>query len=38
MVPGDGGTWFVKLMGDASLAERERGNFNRFLATLRFER
>ena len=38
MVPGDKGTWFVKLMGDASLAERERGNFNRFLATFRFER
>jgi len=38
MVPGTEGTWFVKLMGDASLAERQRGNFNRFLATFRFER
>jgi hypothetical protein len=38
MVAGDEGTWFIKLMGDASVAERQRGNFNRFLASLRFER
>jgi hypothetical protein len=38
MVPGEEGTWFIKMMGDASLVERERANFNRFMATFRFER
>jgi hypothetical protein len=38
MVPGEDGTWFIKMMGDASVVERQRGNFNRFMATFRFER
>jgi hypothetical protein len=28
--------WFVKLMGDAPLAERERGNFEAFVKTIKF--
>ena len=36
IVPGDGRSWFFKLMGDPSLAEREKANFKAFVASVKF--
>jgi hypothetical protein len=37
VAPDDGVTWFVKMVGDAALAERERQHYRDFLKSIRFE-
>jgi hypothetical protein len=36
MVPREGQTWFFKLMGDATVAERERAAFIKFVQSARY--
>lgn len=38
IVPHDGRTWFFKLMGDPTLAEREKANFEAFVTSVKFPR
>lgn len=37
IAPVDGATWFIKLMGDAELAEREKAKFKAFAESLKFD-
>ncbi len=37
VAPDDGVTWFIKMTGDAELAQRERAHYLEFLQSIRFE-